>query len=59
MGPRSRSTFKRAAMICKEPLDTLMNQFRESQLDFFHAYTAARELIDTGSQPQTPTPPTP
>lgn len=46
-------------MICKERLNTLMNQFRESQPAFFLAYTAAREIIDTGSQKQPAAPPTP
>lgn len=50
----------RAGMLCKERLDGLMNQFRETQPDFFHAYQAAREVIDTGSTPEEPaTPPVP
>jgi len=51
---------KRANMICKERLDGLMEQFRESNPDFYAAYHAARNIIDAGHRKKTPaTPPQP
>jgi hypothetical protein len=38
----------RASLICKERIDGLMEQFKEPQPDFYNAYHAARDIIDTG-----------
>jgi hypothetical protein len=35
-------------LLCKERLDGLMEQFKETQPDFYNAYHAARDIIDTG-----------
>ena len=50
---------KRANTICKERIDVLMEQLKATQPDFYYAYHAAREIIDTGHRKQTPptTPP--
>ena len=48
---------KRANMICKERLDGLVEQFRESNPDFYAAYHAARNIIDTGHRKKAPAPP--
>ena len=49
---------RRAGMICKERLDGLMEPFKSTQPDFYNAYHAARDIIDTGHRKKTP-PPTP
>jgi len=46
---------KRANMICKERLDGLMEQFKTLNPDFYNAYHAARDIIDTGHRKQAPT----
>ncbi len=48
---------QRANMLCKERIDGLMEQFKESQPAFYNAYHAARDIIDTGHRKKTPTEP--
>lgn len=53
---------RRADMICKERLDGLMEQFHETQPDFYNTYHASRDIVDTGHRkrkaPETATAPT-
>lgn len=59
--PRSRrqldQEFRRANTILKERLDTWMQQFKTSNVDFHNAYANARQVIDApGSSPPPPPP---
>jgi hypothetical protein len=53
--------FTRADMLLEDPIDGLMEQFKNSGTTFYRDYKKARRIDQTGggAEPENPPPPTP